>query len=338
MRRLKRYCGFLLVLLVGTVGLASRARADDPALNPSLSLDTCDCERAANGLCRRWVRNDLSWQLYATGPADADVSNADLERAIIEAFATWQQLGCAVCSVYGTLPPLPAGASATARPGGDTGCVPTPCATNPLGLDFSYGGPSTQPQLASDCWAAKTPGPCDGAAENTSQIAFLRSDEHWPMSKLIVSTTFLSVLHDGSIIDADILLRDTTHVFCYKNCGKTQWDVRAALVLELGNALGLAAPATTATGEIGSSGELPTYIAPAVTNCACLVYRYSTDTSQCSPPDTSFSCDAGPQKPLPHTEPRWPWLACSLSVIALVGARRWRQRKGVNSAVPQRRA
>ena len=56
----------------------------------------------------------------------------------------------------------------------------------------------------------------------------------------------------------------------------------------------------------------------------------------CLPPDTSFSCDAGPQKMLPHATRVWPWLLA----VALLGALAYvrRQRKGVNSAVPKRRA
>ena len=323
------------MLLLG----ALPAHAADPDLNPSASLATCDCQRAANGLCRRWMHNDLNWRLYAPGAAQSTVSNADVAHAIIEVFATWQALNCPFCPAFGVLPPLPADATEAAqvaRPNGDTGCIATPCASNPLGLNFDFGGEATTPQLSSDCWAAHETGPCDGAAENTSQIAFLRDDTHWPLSKLSYTATFLTVQHDGSIVDADILLRNTTSLFCYQNCTPNQWDVRGGLMMEMNTALGLASAATPETLHVGAPVNLPTYVVPKVANCACLAYRFSTDSNMCLPPDTSFSCDAGPQKMLPHATRVWPWLLA----VALLGALAYvrRQRKGVNSAVPKRRA
>ncbi len=336
-RILSKTWGFLGLGLIVAVW-PSLAHGADPTLNPTVSLDGCDCQRAPSGLCRRWLRNDLSWQLFSPEPASDGLDNDALERAILESFASWQAVNCQVCTTTGTLPPLPADVTdaSAARPNGDTGCIAIPCDSNPLGLQFDYGGINPTPLLASDCWSAT--GPCDGSEENTSQIAFLRTDARWPMSKLTVTTTFLTTAQDGHIVDADILLRDTTHVFCYSKCDVAQWDVRAALVLELGDAIGLGSQATQATGPIKPTDALPTYVAPDLATCGCLAYRYATNLDQCVAPAASNGCDAGPQKPLPPAPARWPWpLGATVLAACLLIVRR-RQRKGVSSSAPHRRA
>ena len=228
-----------------------------------------------------------------------------------------------------------------ARPYGATGCIATACDANPLGLDFAYRGRALVPTLASDC-GGMAAADCPGAAVDSAQIAFLRNDDHWGLSQFAVTATYLTTAHDGHILDADILLRNTTHVFCYSKCVQAQWDVRAALIVELGNTIGMGAAAglpgspTPETTPAGEAAKLPTYVPPALSQCACLAYRFSTHPDMCLPPDNSFSCDAGPQKPLPHAPNRWPWLL--LFAPCLLVVRRWRQRKGVSSAVPQRRA
>ncbi len=319
------WLGVLAAVVPARVGSA------DPDLKTTVSLDSCDCQRGPDGLCRRWLQNDLSWQLYAPEPATTAPSNADLEHAILDAFGSWQALTCPVCAVSGELPALPAGATdvALARPYGEIGCIAAPCDANPLGLNFNYGGINPQPLLASDCWAQGTPADCAGAAANSGQIAFLRTDAHWPLSTLTVSTTFLTTAQDGHILDADILLRNTTLVFCYDKCALTQWDVRSALILELGNAIGigatvpLGAAPTPLTVNPNDPPTLPTYVAPALASCACLAYRFSTNPGLCLSPDTAASCDAGPQKPLPHAAARWPWLL-TLLVVPIVWRRRQR--------------
>ena len=334
-------------VLIASAVWGSGAFAAEPDLTNSVSLASCDCQRGPDGLCRRWLRNDLSWQLYAPDAPGTGPSNDDLERAILDAFGSWQGLSCHVCSAFGTLPALPKDITDTAlaRPNGDTGCIATACDANPLGLDFSYGGRSAVPLLASNCPAGQSAALCAGAAENSSQIAFLRSDAEWQLSKLVVSTTYLTTAHDGHILDADILLRNTTHVYCYGKCDVAQWDVRAALILELGNAIGLgtavalSGPPTPETPQPGDGALLPTYVAPKLATCACLAYRYSTHQEFCLPPDTSFSCDAGPQRPLPHApgDARWLLLLAGL-IVGLLVLRHRRQRNGLNSSVPQRRA
>ncbi len=332
---------------MASVGLLASAPAwcAEPDLNPIASMNSCACTRGPDGFCHRWLRTDLSWQLYAPGTTTKGLSNDNLEHAIIEAFASWQSLSCGYCAATGTLPSLPHDVTdvALARPHGDTGCVAARCDANPLGLNFSFGGESTAALLASDCWKSASPEACDGAAQNTAQIAFLRTDAGWPLSKLAVSTTFLTTAHDGHIIDADILLRDTTGVFCYSTCKIAQWDVRAALIVELGHAIGLGAaalsePPTATIPTAGEDTKLPTYVPPDLVTCACLSYRFSTNPDMCVAPDTSTSCDAGPLKPLPHASHRLMWPLALGPVLVLLLVRRVRQRKGTSSAAPQRLA
>ena len=337
--RWQRLLGALpLALLWG----ADLAWAADPVLNPTPSLDGCVCQRAENGLCRRWGRWDLSWQLFAPHEEPSSPANADIERAIIAAMAQWQAVSCGVCTVSGNLPAPPAAGSAAAGSGG-VGCVATSCDSNPLGLQLNYGGISNTAALASACGSASNPALCDGSAANSAQIAYLRNDDLWHGSKFQVTASFVTSARNGTIIDADILLRDTTHVFCLSQCRSDQYDVRSALSYELGHAIGLGAQ--TEAAMIAPDGKqtgalLPSMIPPETARCACLAYRFSTDPEMCLPPPRGYDCNAGPLLPLPSAQSQWPTvLAVGVCALALL-LRLWRGRRqtmGVNSPPPQRR-
>ena len=294
--------------------------AAEPDLNPSVSLAACDCQRAANGLCERWGAGSLNWQLFAPGDTGKDIANVDVEMKVVQALATWQNVKCKVCTLPGNLPTAPTGTDTL-------GCVAVPCDENPLGVNLEYRGQTTTPLLASTCWQKE--GPCDGSAANTNQIAFLRDDTLWPMSKLQVTSSFLTVNKDGEILDADILIRDTTHVFCISQCAPSTYDLQAALVFELGHALGLGKNSDSAAisqDNLPTSNDLSRSIDAKLQTCACVAYRFSGNLGQCVGTDAPLSCDAGPLRPLPSRHSKWPYLLVIL--VGLVGWRVWTRRNG----------
>ena len=340
-----------LALLALTAGLAVAvpARADDAQAAGTgttldhVSLDACVCQRTAAGLCRRWTQPTVSWQLYAPGAATGTgggLSNDDVERVLLASFADWQAIQCGVCSVPGALPPpttltnLPGEATAGVKaevtgPSPGPGCIGVTCDKNPLGLSFAYGGLAKYSLLSSSC--GPTGAMCDGGAANTSQVAYLRTDDEWPLGKLQVTATYLTTTKAGAIVDADILLRDTTHVFCVGQCPVSQYPIKDALNHEMAHALGLGSQndvVALQAADLHAASDLVPYIPPETATCACLAYRFSTDASLCVQPETPLSCDAGPLRPMPgdasgHVRGLWAGalLAC---MTLLVVARRLR--------------
>lgn len=333
--------------LLSGVADISTAWAADPELGAKVTLDGCACQRSDNGLCRRWTQPSVNWKIFAPQVPAASgkfLADSQVEATLLATFTDWKGISCGVCSVPGDLPPPPVNlagaptgtASTGASPG--KGCIAASCDANPLGLAMEYGGMATQARLAGDCTVGGAA--CDGGAENSSQIAYLRDDSHWPLGQYQVSATYLTTKKDGTIVDADILLRDTTHVFCMGQCPATQYPLKDALNLEIAHALGLGSPSDVAAvrpSDLQASSTLAHFIPVETSTCACLSYRFSSDTRLCEPEDTLLACDAGPLRRLPTGGAAAPWSAAIASVCAvLLIAARGRRRLPVGVTGPKR--
>lgn len=289
---------------------------------PALA-DVCQCRRTAAGACERWRQPHIRYTIWAPAEVPDGITNDQLHAEVDAAFAQWQAVQCGTCS----------------RTVGDQ-CAPVACDANPFGVDFEFDGFSAQATLATQCLAADAPSPCPGAAANTVQIAFIRNDADWPLANSKVTQTVLTVMHNsGTIIDADILLRDSKHAFCIDHCGVGQYPLRAVLLREIGHLLGLGdGDGTTAVmaanyqpgANVGAELSAPDIA------CACDIYRASADLADCSTPVTApaiASCQMAP----PAGRPATGWLLAGIAgLLAIVLAARYGN--GRSASVPKRRA
>jgi MYXO-CTERM domain-containing protein len=307
-----RTAGWISAVIVACLGLSVAAPAQ---------ASICQCRRTEAGTCERWHPAKVTYSLYAPGESPGGITNDQFQAEVQAAFATWQAVQCDACS----------------QAVGDA-CGPVPCAANPLGITFEFGGFTNQPELATQCLAPGSPSPCPGAAADTVTIALIRHDDEWPLDLGKVTQTVLTVQRkSGHVLDADILLRDTKHVFCLDSCGPGQYPLRAVLLREIGHLLGMG-DSEDAEAVLAANFQPGAHVSADLSvpdmACACQIYRSSQDLADCQTPTaaapvTSGGCTSGPTPPAP----RW-WLM----LLAIPGLLLGRRYIGRRASVPARRA
>lgn len=284
----------------------------------------CQCRRTEAGVCERWHQGSVTYRLYAPGESPGGVSNDQFRAEVEAAFATWQAVQCGTCS------------EAT----GNT-CGPVPCDANPLGITFESAGFTSQPQLATQCLVPGAPSPCPGAAADTVTVALIRHDDEWPLDPAKVTQTVLTVKRQsGHVIDADILLRDTKHVFCIDDCGPGQYPLRAVLLREIGHLLGMG-DSQDSEAVLAANFQPGTHVSSDLSEadraCVCQIYRTSQDLAECTTPTSANAPTPGcAMRPVQGPSRPTPWWLILLAIPGSLLVRRYRN--GTRASVPARRA